>query len=92
MNAGLGDAQELGLTLASAIQSPTDSERLINAYARKRMAFFDNDVRALTDGIEQMETAPAWIRKLAFSAIGVVRAAGVEDIVARKLSMLEFKN
>jgi 3-(3-hydroxy-phenyl)propionate hydroxylase len=91
MNAGLGDAQELGLTLASAIQSPVDSERLVSAYAKKRMAFFDNDVRALTDGIEQMETAPAWIRKLAFSAIGVARAAGVEAIVARKLSMLDFK-
>jgi 3-(3-hydroxy-phenyl)propionate hydroxylase len=88
MNAGLADADLLGRCLVSALQAPGDAERLLAAYEQERIASFDHDIRGLTDALETMETVPAWMRRIAFSAVGLARAAGLESLVARRLSML----
>jgi hypothetical protein len=51
-------------------------------YKRERI---DHEIRGLTDALETMETMPACVRNLAFSAVGLARAAGVERLVTRKL-------
>jgi hypothetical protein len=70
------------------LQAPGDAERLLAAYEQERITSFDHDIRGLTDALETMETVPAWMRRIAFSAVGLARAAGLESLVARRLSML----
>lgn len=91
MNAGVQDADLLARALADARERPADAGQLLDAYEAKRIAAFDDHVRPLTDGIERMETAPAWLRSLAFSAVGLAQAAGVEALIARKLSLLDAR-
>jgi 3-(3-hydroxy-phenyl)propionate hydroxylase len=88
MNAGIQDAELLAQALAQALAAPQESHALLQAYEQARMKAFDRDIRPLTHAIEAMETAPSWLRKLAFSSIGLVRAFGVEAVVAKRLSML----
>ena len=87
MNAGMQDAALLAKSLEQALIDPHETDRLLSAHEVERIAFFDHEVRALTNGIEQMETAPAWLRSIGVSALGLVRAAGVAGFIARKLSM-----
>jgi 3-(3-hydroxy-phenyl)propionate hydroxylase len=89
LNCGLRDADALAWRLAAIVQENADVASLLKAYSDESIEVFDRDVRSLTNAIEQMETAPAWIRRIAFSAVGLVRAVGIEKIVARKLSMLD---
>jgi len=89
LNTGLADADLLARTLLAALAQPDNADRLIASYEAERIAAFDEHVRGLTDALEAMETAPAWLRNLAFSVLGLARAAGLEAIVARKLSGID---
>jgi 3-(3-hydroxy-phenyl)propionate hydroxylase len=89
LNCGLRDDEALAWRLAAILQENANAASLLQAYSDQSIEVFDRDVRSLTNAIEQMETAPAWIRRIAFSAVGLVRAVGIEKIVARKLSMLD---
>lgn len=89
MNAGLGDADRLGRALIAGLAEPAKAAAELGLYEQERIAAFDHDIRGLTDALEGMETLPAWVRRIAFSAVGVARALGIERIVAQKLSMLD---
>lgn len=89
LNAGLADVAELEGALVSALAEPARTGELLGAYEHKRISAFDHDIRGFTDSLEMMESAPAWIRKLGFSMVGVLRALGIERHIAAKLSMLE---
>jgi 2-polyprenyl-6-methoxyphenol hydroxylase-like FAD-dependent oxidoreductase len=89
LNAGLADVAELANALLSAFAAPDRVDGLLGAYERERIAAFDHDIRGFTDRLEMMESAPAWLRKLGFSMVGVLRALGIERHIAAKLSMLE---
>lgn len=88
MNAGLADADVLARELTAALAGAGPILDHLRRYEDERIRAFDEDIRGLTDGLEKMETLPAWARSIAFSAVGLARAAGVERVVARKLSML----
>lgn len=90
MNAGLGDADRLSRALIAGLAEPGRAGAELRLYEQARIARFDNDIRGLTDALEGMETLPAWVRNIGFSAVGVARAFGIERIVAHKLSMLEI--
>lgn len=92
MNAGLGDADRLGRALIAALAQPKRTVDELQAYQQERITIFDEDIRGLTDALESMETSPAWIRRIAFSAMGVARALGIERIITQKLSMLEHSH
>lgn len=92
MNAGLGDAERLGRALIAALAQPDHTAGELQAYQQERITIFDEDIRGLTDALESMETSPAWIRRIAFSAMGVARALGVERIITQKLSMLQHSH
>ncbi|MGL4178339.1 MAG: FAD-dependent monooxygenase, partial [Dermatophilaceae bacterium] len=87
LNTGLQDAVSLAWRLA-AILDGADADALLDSYGVERTAAFDRDVRPLTDGIERMETLPAWARRMAFSATGLLGRSPLPRIVARKMSML----
>jgi 3-(3-hydroxy-phenyl)propionate hydroxylase len=89
LNAGLADAAELAVALAQALTAPTNAASLLSMYEQTRIKSFDNDIRGFTDNLEMMESAPAWLRKLGFSMVGILRATGFEKLVATKLSMLD---
>lgn len=88
LNTGLLDVHSLAWRLASLIEGAGDEDRLLDSYSDERARAFDADVRPLTDGIERMETLPAQVRGLAFSAVGLLRHSPLPGLVARKLSML----
>jgi 3-(3-hydroxy-phenyl)propionate hydroxylase len=89
MNAGLADADRLARALADALDRPARAGALVGAYESERIAAFDRDVRGFTDALEAMEAAPAWLRAVGFSALGLLRHAGIERRVARRLAMLD---
>ncbi len=91
LNAGLADAELLAQMLASALDQPDKATEYMAAYEHTRITHFDENVRGLTNALEMMESAPAWLRNLAFSGLSIARAAGIETIVARKLSMLSHE-
>ncbi|MGO9134685.1 MAG: FAD-dependent oxidoreductase [Methylovirgula sp.] len=88
MNAGLADADRLGDAIIQGFGRPAELPALLAGYERERTETFDHDIRGLTNALETMETVPAWARRLAFGAIGLARAFGVERAVANRLSML----
>jgi 2-polyprenyl-6-methoxyphenol hydroxylase-like FAD-dependent oxidoreductase len=88
MNAGLADAELLARELATGLADSDFLAARLARYQAKRTRAFDEEIRGLTDGLEMMETLPAWARHIAFSAVGLARAVGIEKLVARKLSML----
>ncbi|MGL5850399.1 MAG: FAD-dependent monooxygenase [Phycicoccus sp.] len=88
LNTGLQDAVSLAWRLALLLDDRADTDALLDSYSLERAAAFDRDVRPLTDGIERMETLPAWARRLAFSAVGLLRRSPVPRVVARRMSML----
>jgi 3-(3-hydroxy-phenyl)propionate hydroxylase len=89
LNVGLADAEELASALLEALTADDRVPQLLRDYERQRIATFDDQVRGFTDNLEMMESAPAWLRRLGFSMIGILRAAGLEKRVAAKLSMLD---
>ncbi|MGL5864760.1 MAG: FAD-dependent oxidoreductase [Dermatophilaceae bacterium] len=88
LNTGLQDAVSLAWRLAGILNEPGDPDVVLDSYSHERAAAFDRDVRPLTDGIERMETLPAWVRRLAFAAAGPLRRGPLPRIVARRMSML----
>ncbi|MCZ8158839.1 MAG: NAD(P)/FAD-dependent oxidoreductase [Rhizobiaceae bacterium] len=88
MNAGLADAELLARQLQQGLAQPHLLQTNLHHYEQERIRAFDRDIRSLTDKLEAMETLPAWARSLMFSALGLARAAGLERIAARRLSML----
>ncbi|MGL4178351.1 MAG: FAD-dependent monooxygenase, partial [Dermatophilaceae bacterium] len=88
LNTGLQDAVSLAWRLAALLDDRSDADALLDSYGVERAAAFDRDVRPLTDGIERMETLPAWARRVAFSATGLLGRSPLPRIVARKMSML----
>lgn len=90
MNAGLADADLLATEISAALPDPASLPDHLAFYEQQRIREFDRDIRGLTDGLETMETLPTWVRNLAFSVVGLARAAGIERLVARKLSMLDL--
>jgi 3-(3-hydroxy-phenyl)propionate hydroxylase len=84
-----GQVSHLGAT--QALARPGEAPKLLQSYEAARTKVFDSHVRGLTDSLEQMESAPAWIRRKAFSGlgVGVVRSVGIEKLVARKLSGID---
>ena len=88
MNAGLADADLLAHLILAGLADPNAAAAQLRRYEERRTFAFDHQIRGLTNSLETMETLPAWARNLVFSAIGVARAAGIERVVARKLSML----
>lgn len=92
MNAGLADADLLARQLRDALADPAQAGALLDQYETDRIRAFDHDIRGLTDKLEMMETMPAWVRNLAFSAVGLARVAGIERVVARKLAMLDRRS
>jgi 3-(3-hydroxy-phenyl)propionate hydroxylase len=89
LNTGIADAELLVSSLVQAMESPDQATPIMQHYETSRITAFDTHVRGLTDGLEKMESAPAWLRRMAFSAIGVLRAAGIEKFMARKLSGID---
>lgn len=89
LNAGLADADALCAALVSGLETPERAALALKHYEQQRIEAFDHDIRGFTDTLEMMESAPAWVRKLGFSMIGILRATGLEKRVAAKLSMLE---
>lgn len=90
MNAGLADADLLVAKLVEAQTHPQQAENLLQDYSLARIDAFDHQIRGLTDQLEMMESMPAWLRNIVFSLVDVARAAGIEKIVSRKLSMLDI--
>ncbi len=88
LNTGFLDAQRLAECLTHCLSQPADAPTLLKNYEQQQIKHFDDHVRGLTDSLEHMESAPAWIRQLGFSALGLLRTAGIESIVTRKLSGL----
>ncbi|HSK58838.1 MAG TPA: FAD-dependent monooxygenase [Actinomycetospora sp.] len=88
LNTGLQDALALAWRLARLVHGDGDRERLLGSYSEERAQAFDNDVRPVTDGIERMETLPAWLRSAAFAAVGLLGRTGLPRAVTRRLSML----
>lgn len=82
-----GQVSHLGAT--QALARPGEAPKLLQSYEAARTKAFDSHVRGLTDSLEQMESAPAWIRRMAFSGLGVLRSVGIEKLVARKLSGID---
>jgi 3-(3-hydroxy-phenyl)propionate hydroxylase len=82
-----GQVSHLGAT--QALARPGEAPKLLQSYEAARTKVFDSHVRGLTDSLEQMESAPAWIRRMAFSGLGVLRSVGIEKLVARKLSGID---
>jgi hypothetical protein len=80
-----GQVFHLGAT--QALARPGEAPKLLQSYEAARIKAF----RRLSDSFEQMESAPAWIRRMAFSGlgVGVVRSVGIEKLVARKLSGID---
>jgi 3-(3-hydroxy-phenyl)propionate hydroxylase len=88
LNTGLQDALALAWRLTRLVQGDGDRERLLGSYTEERAHAFDHDVRPITDGIERMETLPAWLRSAAFAAVGLLGRTGLPRAVTRRLSML----
>ncbi len=88
LNAGLQDVQSLAWRLAHLVDGAGDEDRLLDSHSEERIRAFDADVRPLTRGIEQMETLPARLRSVVFSAVGLVARSPLPGIVAGRLSML----
>lgn len=90
LNAGLADADALSKALRNALRDPARTDAVLQQYEERRIQAFDHDIRGFTDGLEMMESAPAWLRRIGFSLVGVLRAVGLEKRVAEKLSMLDL--
>lgn len=88
LNTGLQDVHALAWRLAGALDGSGDADVLLDSYSQERSVAFDTDVRPLTDGIERMETLPARLRSIGFSAVGLLGRTALARLVARKLSML----
>jgi 3-(3-hydroxy-phenyl)propionate hydroxylase len=90
LNAGIGDVKVLAPAIAQSLANPEQTLPLLDGYQAARIDAFDHDICGFTDGLEMMESSPAWVRKIGFSMVGLLRAIGIEKKVARKLSMLEY--
>jgi 3-(3-hydroxy-phenyl)propionate hydroxylase len=89
LNTGIADADLLVQQLIKALSHPAEARMLLADYEQTRIKAFDEHVRGLTDSMEKMESAPAWLRRIGFSMIGALKLAGIERIVARKLSGID---
>jgi 3-(3-hydroxy-phenyl)propionate hydroxylase len=88
LNAGIADAHALSAAITKALRNPDYSAPLIAAYEQERILAFDEHISGFTDSMEMMETLPAWVRNIAFAGLPIARAAGIENIVMRKLANL----
>lgn len=88
LNTGLQDVHALAWRLDRLVRGDGDPERLLDSYTEERTRAFDTDVRPVTNGIERMETLPAWLRSAAFSAVGLLSRTGLPRAVTSRLSML----
>ena len=89
LNAGLLDTEHLRAALVGALARPFDAASLLAAYERDRVRDFDRHIRGLTDALERMEAAPAFLRRIGFSSLFLLRVFGFERLVARRLSMID---
>lgn len=89
LNAGFADAAYLAQQLTLALAHPAGADAALAEYEAHRTSRFDTEIRGLTDALERMESAPAWMRRLGFSMVGLLRLFGLERAAARKLSMLD---
>ena len=88
MNSGIRDALNLAWKLDLALSGSGEAERLLASYEQEQRAAFRDEVGPFTDAVERMQTAPVWIRKLGFRNLWLGRALGLEERMARSLSML----
>lgn len=88
LNSGMRDAHNLAWKLDAIISGRGDRERLLSSYDVEQRSAFAHDVAPLTDMVERMQAAPAWVRQLAFSNLWIGRALGHDTALALRLSML----
>jgi 2-polyprenyl-6-methoxyphenol hydroxylase-like FAD-dependent oxidoreductase len=88
LNTGMRDAHNLAWKLDAILAGYGDPETLLSSYDIEQRSAFAKDVAPLTDKVERMQAAPAWMRKVAFSNLWIGRALGQDTALARRLSML----
>ncbi|MBP8232023.1 MAG: FAD-dependent monooxygenase [Rhizorhabdus sp.] len=88
LNSGMRDAHNLAWKLDATLSGRGDRELLLSSYDVEQRSAFAHDVAPLTDMVERMQAAPAWVRKLAFSNLWIGRALGHDTALALRLSML----
>lgn len=88
LNTGMRDAHNLAWKLDAVLAGHGDPEALVSSYDVEQRSAFAKDVAPLTDQVERMQAAPAWLRKIAFSNLWIGRALGYDTALALRLSML----
>lgn len=88
LNTGMRDAHNLAWKLDAILAGHGDPETLLSSYDVEQRSAFAKHVAPLTDTVERMQAAPAWMRKIAFSNLWIGRALGHDTALALRLSML----